>query len=152
MLFVATFLSLWSPYCCCRMFNKCQHRAWRIPLCIGAVFGIIGALLAVGTVIFSVIIGVSFYPVAEAGLSAVEEAGCSSFYFYTVYFFFVFTHVVSSIVVISFVIGMLFIGIHRLIKCTIFAWLDLTCSAINIINVFNAKKNLYTGRVGVVWL
>lgn len=83
-------------------------------------FGIIGGLLTIGTVLFSIVAGVAFYPAAEQGLAAVEEAGVAFFYFYTVYFFVAFTHAVSSIVVIIFAIYILIVGIYRLIKVTIF--------------------------------
>ena len=115
---IATFFALLTPYLCCRLFGKCQHRGWRVPLCIGALLGICGLITAGATAIYSVIAGASFYPLTQQEF---EIPYCFRIHYYSTFVFLLITHVLTSVVAAVCLIAFLIKCIFALIKCTIFS-------------------------------
>ncbi len=112
--FIAVYLSLLTPYSCCRLFGKCQHRGWRIPLCISVPLGICSLFIALAIVIYSIAAGASFYPLTQ---HEPEIPGCIRIHYYSTFIFLLFTHVVSSVLIVVVIIILLIMLIRRTI-CT----------------------------------
>ncbi len=113
----AMFSALLTPYYCCRLFGKCQHRGWRVPLCIGAPLGICGLITALPTLGYSIFIGVSFYPLTQQEF---EVADCLRIRYYSIFIFLVITHVVSLCITFALFVSCVTFSIYAYIKCTIF--------------------------------
>ncbi len=117
--FIGTIFALQTPYLCCRMFGKCEHRGWRIVSCIrqsdsrlSAVFGVFA--IVVSTVVYSIRIGVSFYPLTRKEF---EIADCLRMHYYSTLTFLLITHVVSLVVTVLGLITFLIISVDELNKC-----------------------------------
>ncbi len=109
--FIATFFALRTPYLCCRIFGKCQHRGWRILLCSSAAFGIFSLLITIATLTYSIHVGVSFYPLTQKEF---EIFDCFRIQYYStfIFLFLLIAHVVSSVVVVVCLIVFVIIFVH----------------------------------------
>ncbi len=114
--FIGTFFALLTPYCYCRLFGKCQHRGWSVLLCIGIPLGICALIIVLGTVVYSIIVSIAFYTVAQQEF---EIPDCFRIHYYSTFVFLLITHVVVAVVVAVFLIGLLIKFIIFLIKSTI---------------------------------
>ncbi len=103
--FIATSIALLTPYFCCKMFEKCQHRGWRLPLCIGIPLGICSVI---AVVVYSILAASSFYPLTEIPDS------CRIPYYSTFIFL-----LITSFLLAAFIIAILIMLVFVLIKCTI---------------------------------
>ncbi len=114
--FIATSIALLTPYGCCRMFGKCQHRGWRLPLCIGIPLGICTGFIVFAVEVYSIFVGLSFYPLTQEEFEIPDSCRIP---YYSTFIFVLITHVVSSFLIAAFIIAILIALVFVLIKCTI---------------------------------
>lgn len=114
LLLFALVLSFSCPFVCFQRFGKWQHRAWRIPVCISAIFGILGIVITFFTALFSILFSQHILP--NRGFSREE---CSIVYFYTTYFFLLMTYCVASFAVLTLAVIIFVPCAYCLVRCTI---------------------------------
>ncbi len=114
--FFAVFFSLRASYDCGRMFGKCQHRGWRVLICVGIPVGFCAMFIAVPVVGYSIYIGVVFYPLTQQGF---EIPGCLRIHYHSTFIFLLITHVVTVVVTVVCCIIFLIRSLSIWIKRTI---------------------------------
>ncbi len=114
--FIAIFFSLLTLYASCGLFGKCQTRRWKVLHCIGIPLGICTILIVVGTIVYSIFVGVSFYPLTQQEF---EVPYCCRIPYYSTFIFILIAHVLTSVVTTVFLIIVLIMCVFVLIRCTI---------------------------------